>query len=72
MTLVSLAGLNDALSSGDHDIKRKTLYGMLNEYAVFQDIKKVKTTIIDIGEEDEEEGQDEESKQDLKDSEIVS
>ncbi len=45
---------------------------MLNEYAVFQDIKKVKTTIIDIGEEDEEEGQDEESKQDVKDSEIVS
>ncbi len=71
MTLVSLAGLNDALSSGEHDIKRKTLNGMLNEYAVFQDIKKVKTTIIDIGEEDEED-QDEESKQDVKDSEIVS
>lgn len=44
---------------------------MLNEYAMFQDIKKVKTTIIDIGEEDEED-QDEESKQDVKDSEIVS
>lgn len=66
MTLVSLAGLNDALR-GEHDIKRKTLYGMLNEYAVFQDIKNVKTTIIDIGEEEK----DEESKEVVKDSEIV-
>lgn len=58
--------MNDALS-GEHEIKRKTLYGMLNEYAVFQDVKNIKTTIIDIGEEE----QDEESKQDVKDSEIV-
>jgi hypothetical protein len=43
------------MSKEDNDIKRKTLYNMLNEFPVFNDIKKVKTTILDIGESGEEE-----------------
>jgi hypothetical protein len=52
--------LNDVLSEGKHEIKRKTLYAMLNEYPVFQEIKKVKTTIVDIGADDEDEENKEE------------
>ena len=43
------------MTKKDNDIKRKTLYSMLNEFPVFNDLKKVKTTIIDIGENHEEE-----------------
>jgi hypothetical protein len=55
IALVALAGLNHQMSKEDNDIKRKTLYNMLNEFPVFNDIKKVKTTILDIGESGEEE-----------------
>ena len=41
---------------------------MLNEYTVFQEIKKVKTTIVDIGADDEDEVNKEE---DVKEKEFV-
>jgi hypothetical protein len=60
--------LNDVLSEEKHEIKRKTLYSMLNEYTVFQEIKKVKTTIVDIGADDEDE---ENKEEDVKEKEFV-
>jgi hypothetical protein len=60
--------LNDVLNEEKHEIKRKTLYSMLNEYTVFQEIKKVKTTIVDIGADDEDE---ENKEEDVKEKEFV-
>ena len=60
--------MNDVLNEEKHEIKRKTLYSMLNEYTVFQEIKKVKTTIVDIGADDEDE---ENKEEDVKEKEFV-
>jgi hypothetical protein len=53
--LIALLGLNEQIGrkGGDNEIKRKTMHSMLNEFPVFNDIKQVKTTVIDIGESQE-------------------
>lgn len=57
LALVSLIGLNANLDSNDDTIKRKTLYSILNDFQVFNDIKDPQTTIIEmpLSEVDEEE-----------------
>jgi carbonic anhydrase/acetyltransferase-like protein (isoleucine patch superfamily) len=71
INLVAMVGLNAAIEGGS--IKKKILYAMINDMPVVDDIKKIKTTIIDIGDEDEadEEEEKEESKEKQEDSEIV-
>jgi hypothetical protein len=53
--LISLIGLNE----GMEDIKRKTAYSMINDVQLFDDIKKVETTIVegsdDVDDEEEKE-----------------
>jgi hypothetical protein len=45
-----MVGLNAAIEDGS--IKKKILYAMINDMPVVDDIKKIKTTIIDIGDEE--------------------
>lgn len=50
LSLVSLIGLNQSLESGKDEIKRKTLYSILNDFPVFNELTKVQTTLIDMPE----------------------
>lgn len=58
ITLVGLIGLNELLAAEEsgEDIKRKTLYSILSDFEVFDEIKKVKTTLIVHDDDDVEEG----------------
>jgi hypothetical protein len=66
--LIALVGLNEQIGKkgGDNEIKRKTMHSMLNEFPLFNDIKQVKTTVIDIGESEGQEGEESQAVKELK------
>jgi len=60
LAFIALIGINNALKNDDSSFKRKTLYSILTDFEVFDEQKKVRTSLIqvetnDCADEDEEE-----------------
>lgn len=59
LALIALIGINNALKADDASFKRKTLYSILTDFDVFDEQKKVQTSLIQVTNDDADEEEDE-------------